>query len=330
MRDVEPAVAQRRLDPELCFADYGVWETHGAKRGLVRALQVYFDTNQQPLDSADGPGPGDCKQPSRAGAPAGGGIGIGTWSRSHKNTDGIPGVFFPLRPRMWITHRGGAVLRGIAASAIRTGYDSGSAGLRRAVSGANHPIRSPHRENWPEAGSPAASRLLLRFMDFFTLLTAAGAGVLSFLSPCVLPLVPGVYLLRLGASLSELAGRGAHRDAVARRRRVIVNTVAFVLGFSIRVRGDGRFGNLCRAVARRKPDHARPDRRDGHRGVRPARDGGFEDPLPQRGKSAFIRAASPSACSARSGSVSRSRLGGRPVSDRSSPAFWCWPRTMRR
>lgn len=84
-----------------------------------------------------------------------------------------------------------------------------------------------------EAASPAASRLLLRFMDVFTLLTAFGAGVLSFLSPCVLPLVPGYISFVSGASLSELADGALTGDAVARRRRVIVNTVAFVLGFSI-------------------------------------------------------------------------------------------------
>ena len=41
-------------------------------------------------------------------------------------------------------------------------------------------------------------------MDLATLLTAGGAGVVSFLSPCVLPLVPGYISFVSGTSLSEL------------------------------------------------------------------------------------------------------------------------------
>ena len=70
-------------------------------------------------------------------------------------------------------------------------------------------------------------------MDPVTLLYAVGAGVLSFLSPCVLPLVPGYISFVSGTSLSELADGAPTGDSAARRRRVIVNTVAFVLGFSI-------------------------------------------------------------------------------------------------
>lgn len=70
-------------------------------------------------------------------------------------------------------------------------------------------------------------------MDLLTLLTAVGAGVVSFLSPCVLPLVPGYISFVSGSSLSELVGGARSGDAVARRRRVIVNTLAFVLGFSL-------------------------------------------------------------------------------------------------
>ncbi len=70
-------------------------------------------------------------------------------------------------------------------------------------------------------------------MDILTLLTAAGAGVLSFLSPCVLPLVPGYISFVSGSSLSDLAGGAQDAAARGRRRRVIRNTVAFVLGFSL-------------------------------------------------------------------------------------------------
>jgi cytochrome c-type biogenesis protein len=55
------------------------------------------------------------------------------------------------------------------------------------------------------------------------------AGVASFLSPCVLPLVPGYISMLSGASIEELrAGAGAALVA-----RVFRNSIAFVLGFSV-------------------------------------------------------------------------------------------------
>lgn len=59
---------------------------------------------------------------------------------------------------------------------------------------------------------------------------AFGAGLVSFLSPCVLPLVPGYLSFVAGVSMDEL--RDAESKAVL-RRRVIFNTLAFVLGFSV-------------------------------------------------------------------------------------------------
>ncbi len=70
-------------------------------------------------------------------------------------------------------------------------------------------------------------------MDLLSLLTAAGAGVISFLSPCVLPLVPGYISFVSGTSLTELGEAKDSRETRERRRRVIVNTLAFVIGFSI-------------------------------------------------------------------------------------------------
>ncbi|TMB79797.1 MAG: cytochrome c biogenesis protein CcdA, partial [Chloroflexi bacterium] len=51
---------------------------------------------------------------------------------------------------------------------------------------------------------------------------AFGAGILSFLSPCVLPLVP--------AFLVNMAGEAAL--AGTQRGRTVVHALAFVLGFS--------------------------------------------------------------------------------------------------
>lgn len=62
-------------------------------------------------------------------------------------------------------------------------------------------------------------------------LTAAFlAGVASFLSPCVLPLVPGYISIVSGASIEELktAGRGERLLA-----RVLFHSVLFIIGFSI-------------------------------------------------------------------------------------------------
>jgi cytochrome c-type biogenesis protein len=53
------------------------------------------------------------------------------------------------------------------------------------------------------------------------------AGLISFLSPCVLPLVPGYVSMISGAGLDELR---APQSQV--KRRVMVNSVAFILGFS--------------------------------------------------------------------------------------------------
>jgi cytochrome c-type biogenesis protein len=73
-----------------------------------------------------------------------------------------------------------------------------------------------------------------------TLFAAFGAGLLSFISPCVLPLIPGYLSYISGLSLDEMRGTpGAAGTAVAvasppaARRRVIVASLSFILGFSI-------------------------------------------------------------------------------------------------
>lgn len=59
---------------------------------------------------------------------------------------------------------------------------------------------------------------------------AFGAGLLSFLSPCVLPLVPPYLCFIGGLTLDQLTEQRA-ADRVA-ARRVFVAALAFVLGFS--------------------------------------------------------------------------------------------------
>lgn len=62
-----------------------------------------------------------------------------------------------------------------------------------------------------------------------TVFAAFAAGVVSFLSPCVLPLVPPYLCFLAGSSLEELTE--AKADDVA-RKRVIISAIVFVLGFS--------------------------------------------------------------------------------------------------
>lgn len=60
--------------------------------------------------------------------------------------------------------------------------------------------------------------------------TAFGAGLISFVSPCVLPLVPGYLSFLSGVSLDELRDSEAQEGI---RGRVIANSLAFVAGFSL-------------------------------------------------------------------------------------------------
>jgi cytochrome c-type biogenesis protein len=69
-----------------------------------------------------------------------------------------------------------------------------------------------------------------------TLLAAFGAGVLSFISPCVLPLIPGYLSYVSGMSLDDLragAGQTTGASQTDTRRRVAVASLAFILGFSL-------------------------------------------------------------------------------------------------
>lgn len=60
--------------------------------------------------------------------------------------------------------------------------------------------------------------------DNLTLLVAFGAGVLSFVSPCVLPLVP--------AYIGRLAGLSLDKEGVG-RAETLSHAIAFVLGFTV-------------------------------------------------------------------------------------------------
>jgi cytochrome c-type biogenesis protein len=59
-------------------------------------------------------------------------------------------------------------------------------------------------------------------------IVAFGGGLVSFLSPCVLPMVPGYLSLVSGLSVSELSEPEPHELA-----RIALNTAFFVLGFTV-------------------------------------------------------------------------------------------------
>ena len=58
----------------------------------------------------------------------------------------------------------------------------------------------------------------------FELLVAFGAGLISFLSPCVLPLIPGYISYISGSSLNEL---------VEKKNINLFPVILFTIGFSI-------------------------------------------------------------------------------------------------
>lgn len=65
-----------------------------------------------------------------------------------------------------------------------------------------------------------------------SLLSALLAGALSFLSPCVLPLVPPYLCYMAGISVDQFRGEGASVVAVRTRRAVLSAAFFFTLGFA--------------------------------------------------------------------------------------------------
>ena len=67
-------------------------------------------------------------------------------------------------------------------------------------------------------------------MTDVNILVAFTAGIFSFLSPCVLPMIPSYLSFISGVSLEEMR---AVQVASHIRKRVLLNSVAFILGFSL-------------------------------------------------------------------------------------------------
>ena len=66
-------------------------------------------------------------------------------------------------------------------------------------------------------------------VSLFNIVIAFAGGLLSFLSPCVLPLVPGYISLMSGVSIDHLKSGGG----AGSRRAVIANSLAFNAGLSV-------------------------------------------------------------------------------------------------
>src|SRR5438876_4015714 len=66
-------------------------------------------------------------------------------------------------------------------------------------------------------------------ISLFNVVIAFAGGLLSFLSPCVLPLVPGYISLMSGVSIDHLKSEGGSTA----RRAVILNSLAFNAGLSV-------------------------------------------------------------------------------------------------
>src|SRR5262249_18934989 len=67
-------------------------------------------------------------------------------------------------------------------------------------------------------------------MDNVSVFYAFGAGLFSFLSPCVLPLVPGYISIISGFSLDQLKAKEKDSSLL---RAVLLNSIMFIIGFSV-------------------------------------------------------------------------------------------------
>ncbi|MHA7733775.1 cytochrome c biogenesis CcdA family protein [Nitrosopumilus sp. S6] len=70
-------------------------------------------------------------------------------------------------------------------------------------------------------------------MTEITLAVAALAGLGSFVAPCILPMIPAFLAYISGTTLSELNQKDGTKTVSINRTNIILNSVFFVLGFSV-------------------------------------------------------------------------------------------------
>jgi len=74
------------------------------------------------------------------------------------------------------------------------------------------------------------------FARSIDLWTAFGAGVLSFISPCILPIIPSYMFFISGTSagaLNAAESDGAEAEKQKTQRQIILSSLCFILGFSL-------------------------------------------------------------------------------------------------
>ncbi|MGI0076452.1 MAG: cytochrome c biogenesis CcdA family protein [Nitrosopumilaceae archaeon] len=70
-------------------------------------------------------------------------------------------------------------------------------------------------------------------MSEITLAVAALAGLSSFVAPCILPMIPAFLSYISGTTITELQTNKGTINLASQRLNVFLNTVFFVLGFSV-------------------------------------------------------------------------------------------------
>ena len=66
-----------------------------------------------------------------------------------------------------------------------------------------------------------------------TLAVAALAGLGSFIAPCILPMIPAFIAYISGTTLADLSQNSGSKTVSINRTNIILNSVFFVLGFSV-------------------------------------------------------------------------------------------------
>lgn len=70
-------------------------------------------------------------------------------------------------------------------------------------------------------------------MEEITIAIAIIAGLGSFLAPCILPVIPAFLAYISGTTITELQRNNGTINLVTNRLNVLLNTIFFVLGFSV-------------------------------------------------------------------------------------------------